>query len=133
MQNDAGIYYEIRSRLRGSLAHHHWKLGKPFTPIQEEAWRLLNEVEQMVQILKEAERRLGDEHTEYAYKVRHTVLMHTPAWKSGMETSRVHPGGNQDPQGNHQRTSKEGTGEDASSAASQSSNPSDRPDADCPP
>lgn len=106
MLKDAGIYYDIRMRLRGRLAHHRWKLGKPFTPIQEDAWMLLNEVEQMVQILKEAERRLGDEHTEYAYKVRHAVLMHTPARKSGTETSRVHPGGNQDPQGDHQRTSE---------------------------
>jgi hypothetical protein len=40
---------------------------------------LLNEVEQMVQILQEAERRLGDEKSDYAYKVRHTLLMHTPA------------------------------------------------------
>lgn len=79
MHKDAGIFYEIRFRLRGRLSHHHWKLGRPFTPIQEDAWMLLNEVEQMVQILQEAERRLGDEKSDYAYKVRHTLLMHTPA------------------------------------------------------
>jgi len=101
MEKDAGRFYEIRFRLRGRLAHHRWKLGKPFTPIQEDAWMLLNEVEQIVLLLKEAERRLGEEHTEYAYKVRHAVLMHTPARKSDSETSLVHSGGNQDPQGNH--------------------------------
>jgi hypothetical protein len=101
MDKDAGRFYEIRFRLRGRLAHHRWKLGKPFTQIQEDAWMLLNEVEQIVLLLKEAARRLGEEHTEYAYKVRHAVLMHTPARKSGLETSLVHSGGDQDPQGDH--------------------------------
>lgn len=78
MFQDAGVFYEIRFRLRGRFAHHHWKLGKAFTPIQEDAWMLLNEIEQMVQILKETERRLGNENSEYALKVRHTLLMHTP-------------------------------------------------------
>ena len=77
-RKDAGIFYEIRFRLRGRLSHHHWKLGRPFTPIQEDAWMLLNEVEQMVQILREAERRLGDEKSDYAYKIRHSLIMHSP-------------------------------------------------------
>ena len=117
MHKDAGIFYDIRFRLRGSLAHHHWKLGKPFTPIQEDAWSLLNEVEQMVLILREAERRLGDESTEYAIKVRHTVLMHTPALKAGQENPRVHPSGDQDTQRDHQREGEEGIGEDPSPSA----------------
>jgi len=33
----------------------------------------------MIQILQESERRLGGEKFGYAYKVRHTLLMHTPA------------------------------------------------------
>ena len=90
MQADAGIFYEIRFRLRGRLSHHHWKLGRPFTPIQEDAWKLLNEVEQMVQILREAERRLGDENSDYACKVRHTLLMHTPANKTVQEVQGNH-------------------------------------------
>jgi hypothetical protein len=36
MHKDAGTFYEIRFRLRGRLSHHHWKLGRPFTPIQED-------------------------------------------------------------------------------------------------
>jgi hypothetical protein len=93
MHKDAGIFYEIRFRLRGRLSHHHWKLGRPFTPIQEDAWMLLNEVEQMVQILQETERRLGEENSEYAFKVRHTLLIQTPASKEDLEISRVHQGG----------------------------------------
>lgn len=133
MHKDAGVFYDIRMRLRGSLAHNHWKLGKPFTPIQEDAWRLLNEVEQMVLILKEAAWRLGDENTEYAYKVRHTLLMHTPAIKAGLETSRVHPGGNQDSQGDHQREGEERAWENASGPTPESEGPPNRPDADRPP
>jgi len=125
MHKDAGIFYDIRIRLRGRLSHHHWKLGKPFTPIQEDAWRLLNEVEQMVQVLKEASRRLVGENSDYAYKVRHTLLMHTPANKEDLEISRVHPGSNQDPQRDHQRTGEEGTGEGATRPAPQSSNSPD--------
>lgn len=84
MNKDAGYFYDITTRLRGQLSRHHWKLGKPFTPNQEDAWKLLNEVEQIVQILRETERRLGDEKSEYAYKVRHTVLMHSRASKANL-------------------------------------------------
>lgn len=113
MHKDDGEFFEIRLRLRGRLAHHHWKLGKPFTPIQEDAWRLLNEVEQMVQILREAERRLGDENSDYAYKVRHTLLMHTPADKAGVEISCVHLVGIKDSQGQLQQGGEERHLEDA--------------------
>jgi len=50
MEKDAGRFYEIRSRLRRQLSRHHWTLGKPFTPIQEDAWALLNEVDQVIKI-----------------------------------------------------------------------------------
>ena len=82
--SDAGQFYELRSRLRASLARHHWTLGKPFTPIQEDAWSLLNEVEQMANLLHQVERDLApDNRSEFAYKVRHTVLMHFPIRKRG--------------------------------------------------
>ena len=79
---DAGQFYDLRSRLRAGLARHHWTLGKPFSPIQEDAWSLLNEVEQMANLLRQVERNLAPENkSEFAYKVRHTVLMHFPAAK----------------------------------------------------
>jgi hypothetical protein len=37
MRQDAGMVYEIRFRFCGRLVHHHWKPGRPFTPIQEDA------------------------------------------------------------------------------------------------
>jgi len=89
MHQDAGIFYEIRFRLRGQLAHHHWKLGKPFTPSQEDAWKLLNEIEQLIKLMERLERYLGeDKNVDLAYEVRHTLLMHQPAWKSELESSR---------------------------------------------
>lgn len=118
MDKDAGLFYEIRFRLRGRLAHHRWKLGKPFTPIQEDAWRLLNEVEQMVKLIEHIEGFMPKgSNSELAYSVQRTLLMHQPAWKAGMENKRVHSGSNQDPQGDHQRTGEEGTGEDPSSTS----------------
>jgi hypothetical protein len=53
MDKDAGLFYEISSRLRRQLSRHHWTLGKPFTPIQEDAWRLLNEVDQVIKIMEQ--------------------------------------------------------------------------------
>ena len=104
MQQDAGIFYEIRYRLRGRLAHQRSKLGKPFTPIQEDAWMLLNEVEQMVKLIEQIVSYVPKGHnSELAYKVWHTLLMHQPAWKSeletSLETSLVPSSGNQDAQG----------------------------------
>ena len=90
MHPDAGIFYDITTRLRGQLAHHHWKLGKPFTASQEDAWKLLNEVEQLVKLIERLERYLReDKNLDLAHEVRHTLLMHQPAWKSELETSRV--------------------------------------------
>jgi hypothetical protein len=82
--SDAGHFYALRNRLRASLSRHHWTLGRPFSPIQEDAWGLLNEVEQMANLLRQVERDLApDNRSEFAYKVRQTVLMHFPAGKSG--------------------------------------------------
>jgi len=126
MQTDAGIFYDITTRLRGQLSHHHWKLGKPFSPSQEDAWRLLNEVEQMVKLIQQLESYIPKgNNSELTYKVRHTLLMHQPAWKSELETSRVHPSSDQDSKGDHQREGEEGTGEDSPSHDSKSSNPPD--------
>lgn len=81
-ESDAGLFYALRLRLRGSLARYHWTLGRPFSPLQEDAWLLLNEVEQMAKLLREAERGLHPEdRSEYAVKVRHAVLMHFQAAK----------------------------------------------------
>ena len=121
MQKDAGIFYEIRFRLRGRLAHQRSKLGKPFTPIQEDAWRLLNEVEQMVKLIEQIEGYIPKAHnSELAYKVWHTLLMHQPAWKSELDTSRAHLSGNQSSQGDHQRAGDDGATEDTSSPVSKS-------------
>ena len=80
--SDEGHFYELRGRLRASLSRHHWTLGKPFTPLQEDAWALLNEVEQMANLLRQVQRDLvPDNNSEFAYKVRQTVLMHFPARK----------------------------------------------------
>jgi len=79
---DEGHFYEIRFRLRRQLSHLHWTLGKPFTPSQEEAWSLLNEVEKIIKILVQMEKCLApDDKSELAYQVRHTLAMHQPAWK----------------------------------------------------
>jgi len=134
MHKDAGIFYDITVRLRSQLSRHHWKLGKPFTPNQEDAWRLLNEVEQMVKLIEQFEGYLPKGgNSDVAYKVRHTLLMHQPAWKSELESSRVHTGSDQGSQGDHQRTGEEGAGENTSSPTSQPANPPYRPDADCSP
>lgn len=103
MENDAGRFYEIRARLRGKLARHHWTLGKPFTPAQEDAWALLNEIDQVIRVLRQVAKGLPDENkSDLAYQVRHTLLMHQPAWKSDLEASRVHPSCDQGSQGDPQ-------------------------------
>lgn len=80
---DAGRFYDIRSRLTGQLAHHHWKLGKPFTPNQEAAWMLLAEVGQMVQVFEQIAKYLpGHAPSELIYQVEHTLVMHRPKWAS---------------------------------------------------
>lgn len=86
--SDEGYFHELRGRLRASLSRHHWTLGKPFTPLQEEAWALLNEVEQIANLLRQVERDLApDNNSEFAYKVRHTVLLHFPARKISGQAS----------------------------------------------
>ena len=81
--SDAGYFYEIRMRLRGQIARQKWTLGKPWTPSQEEAWDLLNEVEQMVKLLEEVEGTLApDNQSKIASQVRRTVRAHLPGWKS---------------------------------------------------
>lgn len=84
----AGHYYEVRMRLRGQLSHHHWKLQKPFTKSQEDAWDLLNEMDQIIKILEHISRSLlAETKTELAFQVRHTLEMHQPAWKGKPMTS----------------------------------------------
>lgn len=118
MEKDAGHFYEIRSRIRGTLARHHWTLGRPFTPIQEDAWVLLNEIDQVIRVLGQVAKCLPDDNnSDLAYQVRHTLLMHQPAWKSELEASRVHPSCDQGSQGDHQRASEEGPREDPSGTA----------------
>jgi hypothetical protein len=79
---DAGKFYAIRYRLRGKLSHQRGTLGRPWTPSQEEAWLLLNEVEELVKVLELIAKYLPpDNHSELAYRVRHALLMHHPAWK----------------------------------------------------
>lgn len=91
MDKDAGRFYEIRSRLRRQLSRHHWTLGRPFTPIQEDAWALLNEIDKVIKILDQMAKWLPEgNNSELAYQVRHTLLMHQPAWKSELEESRGH-------------------------------------------
>ncbi len=124
MGSDAGRFFEIRSRLRRQLARHHWTLGKPFTPIQEDAWSLLNEVEQIIKIMEQLAKLLPhDSNSGLAYQVRHTLLMHQPAWKANLEASRVHSSCDQGSKGNHQRAGDEGPGEDATGTASQPADP----------
>ena len=78
-----GHFYEIRYRLRGQLAHHRWKLGKPWTPNQEDAWNLLNEIDQLIKILEQLARSLPPENdSELAQQVRHKLVMHQPAWRA---------------------------------------------------
>lgn len=90
-ESNAGRFYALRMRLRGSLAHRRGNCGKQFSPLQEDAWLLLNEVEQMAKLLRQAERSLHPEgKSEYAYKVRHTVLMHFPS-KQVAHTQREGP------------------------------------------
>ena len=87
---DEGRFYEIRFRLRRQLSHHHWTLGKPFTPSQEEAWLLLNEVEKIIRILVQMEKYLApDNKSELAYQLRHTLAMHLPAWEQDEKRSQV--------------------------------------------
>ncbi len=80
--SDQGHFYETRMRLRGLLAHQKWTLGKPWTPSQEEAWELLNEVEQLVKLLITVKQGLDpDNQTEFATQVRQAVRAHHPAGK----------------------------------------------------
>jgi hypothetical protein len=88
MEEDAGYFFEMRSRLQGQLARHHWTLGKPFTPAQQDAWTLLNEIEQVIKVLERLAKTLPqDNGSELAYQVRHTLLTHKPAWKAKAEAS----------------------------------------------
>ena len=85
MEKGAGYYYQVRMRLKGQLSRHHWTLGKPFTKNQEDAWDLLNEFERVIATLGKVERFLPqDERYELTYSVRHTLLLHRPACKTGI-------------------------------------------------
>ena len=65
---EAGHFYRIRYRLKGQLARHHWEQRKPFTPSQEDAWKLLNEFEEIIKLLVQLERRINpNEESEVAY------------------------------------------------------------------
>ena len=81
--SDPGHFYEVRMRLRGQIAHQRWTLGRTWTPSQEEAWALLNEVEQLVKLLEKVQGFIPpDNQSELAGQVRHAVRSHLPAWKS---------------------------------------------------
>jgi len=86
MERDAGYFYELRCRLQGQLARHHWTLGKPFTASQEDAWKLLNEIEQVIKLLERLSKLIPkDDHSELAYQVRQALLRHLPAWRAKLE------------------------------------------------
>jgi len=83
MEEGAGRYFEIRMRLRSQLARQHWTLGKPFSASQEDAWMLLNEVDEIIKVLEKLALQLPTScNPDLASQVRHTLLMHQPAWKS---------------------------------------------------
>ena len=44
---------ERARRLRGYLAHQHWKLNRTWSQPQEDAWWLLNELDDLLQFIKE--------------------------------------------------------------------------------
>lgn len=83
MDSDAGRFFELRQRLRRSLSKHHWERGKPFSPLQEDAWLLLNEVEEIIKILDRVSRLFPeDDPRELIRAMRHTLTTHQPRWKS---------------------------------------------------
>jgi len=82
MDSDSGQFYELRQRLRGSLSRHHWERGKPFSPLQEDAWMLLNEVEQIIKTLDHVSKLFPeDDPREVIQAIRHTLATHQPRWK----------------------------------------------------
>lgn len=126
MAGDEGVFYRIRYQLRGQLARRRGS----WTPNQEAAWNLLNEVEHLVHLLKQLERSFPADHTTgIASEVRHTLLMHQPACKEFPEASNVQPSSVSTPQGDRQREGEEGTGKDTSRAAVQPPDQTNRPDA----
>lgn len=83
MDPDAGRYFELRQRLRKSLAQHHWERGKPFSPLQEDAWLLLNEVEEVIKTLERVAKVLPEDGPQDLVRtIRHTLAMHQPHWKN---------------------------------------------------
>lgn len=78
MEQDAGGFYEIKMRLRSSLS----KRLQSFTPIQEDAWRLLNEVDPMVRLIHDLSNYLPpDRHSELTYQTQHALVQHSPKWR----------------------------------------------------
>ena len=73
----------IISRLRRHLSEQRVKHRGEFSAPQEDAWTLLNEVEQMVKVLQKVAKTLPPEdNSELAYQIRHTVVSHLPSWKA---------------------------------------------------
>ncbi len=84
MDSDAGRYYELRQRLRRSLAQHHWERGKLFSPLQEDAWLLLNEVEEIIKTLDRVSKLFPkNDYRDPILTIWHTLAMHQPHWKAG--------------------------------------------------
>ncbi len=81
---NAGCYYDLGMRLRGYLAKQRFRTpGVELLPAQMDAWKLLNELDELVKILARTRDYLSpDDRTEYASKVRAAVLRHQPAWKA---------------------------------------------------
>lgn len=77
----SGYYYEIRQKLKRVLSHQQHTLGKPLTPIQQDAWRFICEVEELIRLLNRLEQRYikKDDPSDLALEARVTLVKHLPA------------------------------------------------------
>jgi len=92
MEDEAGAFYELRMRLRGKLSTHCTRTGKAFTPSQEEAWMLLNEVDQVIQLIARVSKYLPPNlHRELRYDLQLTLVKHQPKWKYRGPEGSVNP------------------------------------------
>lgn len=81
MDPDVGRFYELRQRLRRSLGLQQWRRGEPFSPLQEDAWLLLNEVEEILTKLEQVSRLFPeDDQRAEVRSLRHTLAKHQPRW-----------------------------------------------------
>lgn len=80
--------FDIASEAGSHITAGSWG-GKPWTPNQEDAWNLLNEIDQLIKILEQLARSLPPENdSELAQQVRHKLVMHQPAWKDPCQAMR---------------------------------------------